>query len=52
VFIRAKTIKNKDYYYLVENKRDGEKVKQKVVKYLGTTKPSPGIIANALGRSA
>jgi len=39
MFIRVKTIKNKDYYYLVENKRDGDKVKQKVVKYLGTTRP-------------
>jgi hypothetical protein len=52
VFIRAKTIKGKNYYYLVENKRDGEKVKQTVIRYLGTTKPNTGIVANSLQRSA
>ncbi len=52
MFIRAKTIKGKNYYYLVENKREGEKVKQKVIRYLGTTKPNAGIVANVLGRSA
>ena len=25
------------YYYLVENKRDGKKVRQKVLKYLGAS---------------
>ena len=36
-FIRAKKIKGKKYYYIVEGKRDEEgKVKQKVIKYLGT----------------
>ena len=35
-FIRAKKIKGKKYYYIVEGKRDEEgKVKQKVIKYLG-----------------
>jgi hypothetical protein len=48
MFIRAKTINGKNYYYLVENRWDGEKVKQKVVRYLGTTKPNPQIIADAL----
>lgn len=38
-FIRAKNIKGKTYYYLVENKREGDKVKQTVLKYLGTSKP-------------
>jgi len=36
-FIRAKRFGNKVYYYLVENKREGKKVKQKVLKYLGTS---------------
>lgn len=36
-FIRTKKIKGKNYYYVVEGKRDEEgKVKQKVIKYLGT----------------
>lgn len=42
VYLRAKTFKRKNddkvrtYYYLVEAKRQGLKVKQKVVRYLGT----------------
>ena len=36
VFIRKKKIKGRIYYYLVENKRYGGKVVQKVIKYLGS----------------
>lgn len=37
VFVRTKKIGNKNYYYLVEGKRDEQgKVKQKVLKYLGS----------------
>ena len=42
VYLRAKVFKRKNdnkvrtYYYLVEAKRQGPKVQQKVVKYLGT----------------
>ena len=36
-FIRAKKRGDKTYYYLVENKREGKKVNQKVLKYLGTS---------------
>jgi hypothetical protein len=37
VYLRAKKIKGNNYYYIVEGKRDEEgKVKQKVIKYLGT----------------
>lgn len=39
MFERIKTIKGKQYRYLVENVRDGRKVKQKVVKYLGPVDP-------------
>ncbi len=39
-FIRAQKRKTKSgirtYYYLVENKRENGKVKQKVLKYIGT----------------
>jgi len=37
-FIRAKKRGDKTYYYLVEGKREGKKVKQKVIQYLGTSK--------------
>ena len=35
-YLRTKKIKGKNYYYIVEGKRDEDgKVKQKVLKYLG-----------------
>lgn len=37
-YIRAKKRGDKTYYYLVEGKREGRKVKQKVLQYLGTSK--------------
>ena len=37
-YIRAKKRGDKTYYYLVEGRREGKKVKQKVLRYLGTTK--------------
>ena len=36
MFIRANKRKNKVYYYIVESKREGKKVKQKVLLYLGS----------------
>jgi len=39
-FIRVKRHGNREYYYLVEGKRDGNKVRQKVIKYLGTQPPT------------
>lgn len=38
-FIRKKMIAGRPYYYLVKSIRVGGKVKQKVIKYLGTRKP-------------
>lgn len=35
VFVRIKKVKDKDYAYLVENKWNKGKVKQKTIKYLG-----------------
>ena len=36
-YIRAKKLKGKNYYYVVEGQLDKDgKVKQKVIKYLGT----------------
>jgi carbamoylphosphate synthase small subunit len=37
-FVRTKTIKGIDYRYLVEGVRDGGKVHQRVVAYLGAHK--------------
>lgn len=39
-FIRTKRKGNRIYYYLVESKREGKKVRQKVIKYLGTEPPT------------
>jgi len=38
-FIRSKNIRGHTYYYLVETHREGKKVRQKVLKYLGTKPP-------------
>ena len=36
-YIRAKKKRRKNYYYVVEGSRDEQgKVKQKIIKYLGT----------------
>jgi hypothetical protein len=40
-FVRAIKRGVRTYYYLVENKREGKKVRQKNLRYLGTVKPSP-----------
>jgi len=39
-FIRVKRRGTREYYYLVEGKREGKKVRQKVIKYLGTEAPT------------
>lgn len=36
MFIRPNKRKNKVYYYVVESKRNGKKVNQKVLLYLGS----------------
>lgn len=38
-FFRVKYIHGRPYYYLVKSYRENGKVKQKVLKYLGTRKP-------------
>ncbi len=39
MFERIKIVKGREYKYLVRNEREGKKVKQKVVKYLGPVDP-------------
>ncbi len=38
-FIRERRRGNRTYYYLVENRREGKKVRQKVLQYVGTQPP-------------
>lgn len=38
-WIRAKQIKGRTYYYEVENRREGGKTKQRVLRYLGKQRP-------------
>lgn len=38
MFIRANKRGNRTYYYIVESIRKGDKVRQKVILYLGTAK--------------
>ena len=39
-FVRAKRRGNRNYYYLVESRREGKKVRQRVLRYLGTQRPT------------
>jgi hypothetical protein len=41
MFIRVKKFGNREYYYLVQGVREGKRVRQKVIRYLGKEKPSP-----------
>jgi len=49
-FVRTKRIKNRTYYYLVESRREGNRVKQKVIKYLGAQMPTKEQIETILRR--
>ena len=40
MYIRRKIIRGKEYWYLCKSVREGSKVRQKVIKYLGTMKPT------------
>ena len=44
MFVRQKIIGNKPRFYLVENHREGEKVRQKVLAYLGNNTTLEGAI--------
>lgn len=39
-FVRVKRQGDRRYYYLVESKREGKKVRQRVIRYLGTEPPT------------
>ena len=39
-YVRTKRRGQRVYYYLVESKREGDKVRQRVIRYLGTKPPA------------
>ncbi len=47
-FVRAKHRGQKVYYYLVESKREGNKVRQRIIRYLGTKPPTKEELGNIL----
>ena len=47
-FVRAKWRGQKSYYYLVESKREGNKVRQRIIRYLGTKPPTEDELKNIL----
>ncbi len=40
VYVRGKKIKGQTYYYLVKSVREGERVRQVSLEYLGAEKPA------------
>ena len=45
-YIRKKIVKGKEYWYLCKSVREGSKVRQEIIKYIGTQKPSPQEVEN------
>jgi hypothetical protein len=51
VYVRQKTIKGHQYYYLVEGRRSGGRTKQKVIRYLGKN-PGGSVLTHGTGSNA
>lgn len=49
-YVRAKRRGNRIYYYLVESRREGKKVRQRVIRYLGTKPPTKQDLETILRR--
>ena len=47
-YVRAKSRGQRVYYYLVESKREGDKVRQRIIRYLGTKPPTKEELENIL----
>ncbi|MBA7468915.1 hypothetical protein ES707_04171 [subsurface metagenome] len=47
-YVRVKRRGQKVYYYLVESKREGTKVRQRIIRYLGTKPPTEKELENIL----
>jgi hypothetical protein len=39
-YVRVQKRGKRSYFYLVRSERNGDRVRQKVIRYLGTTRPS------------
>lgn len=54
-YVKAQRRGQRTYYYLCESRREGKKVRQVTLKYLGTQRPSPeeieGLIRETKGAS-
>jgi hypothetical protein len=48
-YIRRKTIQGKTYQYLVKSVREGQRVRQVFVRYIGNPPPAPGGISPTSG---
>jgi len=44
VYVRVKEIKGNKYYYLVKSKREGSRVRQITLEYLGAEQPDEKVI--------
>jgi hypothetical protein len=51
-YIRAKKIKGGTYYYLVKTVREKERVRQVVLQYLGTEKPTSAQLKKIIRKKA
>ena len=47
-YVRAKHRGQRVYYYLVESKREGNKIRQRIIRYLGTKPPTEEELENIL----
>jgi len=47
-YVRAKRRGQKLYYYLVESRREGKRVRQRIICYLGTKPPAKEELENIL----
>jgi hypothetical protein len=49
-FLRVKKINGKQYFYLVESIREGKRVRQRVIKYIGTIENLSSVLQEAYGK--
>jgi len=47
-YVRVKRRGSKSYYYLVESEREGKRVTQRVLRYLGTEPPTKEVLETIL----
>jgi hypothetical protein len=50
VYLRSKIVNGKRYFYLVESIREGKKVRQRVIRYIGTLDNLAGVVEKHYGK--